>query len=56
MSTPVTPLFDLGTSLTDAVSQITAEISGALPVALPVGGGIIALFLGWRIFKRFVRG
>jgi hypothetical protein len=56
MSTPVTPVFDLGTALGDAAAQVTAQVGDALPVALPVGGGIIALFLGWRIFKRFVRG
>lgn len=56
MSTPVTPVFDLGAALSDAAAQVTAQVGDALPVALPIGGGIMALFIGWRIFKRFARG
>lgn len=47
---------DLGSALGAAATTVTGQVNGALPVALPVGGGILAIFVGWRIFKRFVRG
>ncbi len=50
------PVIDLGTSLTAAVSAITTQVAAALPIALGVGGTIIAVVIGWKLFKRFVRG
>lgn len=47
---------DLVGSLAEAVSAITEQVGGALPIALGVGGLILAATIGWRLFKRFVRG
>jgi phage protein D len=47
---------DLGTALTSAATAITTQVGDALPVALPVAGAILAVGIGWKIFKRFVRG
>lgn len=54
LDTPVTPVFDLSASITAAISQITATISANLPAELTVAGGLVAVFIGWRLFKRFV--
>jgi hypothetical protein len=32
------------------------ELGNAVTTALPIGGPIIALFVGWRVLKRLVRG
>lgn len=46
------------TSLTTAISSTATNIMSALgdvlPVALPVAGGIIAVYAGWRFFKHLV--
>lgn len=47
---------DLGGSLATAAAAITGQVGAALPVALPVAGAILAVGVGWKIFKRFVRG
>lgn len=52
--TPVT--IDLADGLADAVTAINEQVGGALPIALPVAGAILAAGIGWRLFKRFVRG
>lgn len=51
---PVT--IDIVSALSGAVAEITEQVGGALPVALPVAGALLAATIGWRIFKRFVRG
>lgn len=51
---PVT--IDLGSALATAATAVTEQVGAALPVALPVAGAIIAVTVGWKIFKRFVRG
>jgi len=38
--------------LSPVTDGITAQITALLPVVLPVAGGIIALFVGWRLLKR----
>lgn len=35
---------------------ITAEITSALTTALPIGGTVLGVFIGWKVLKRFVRG
>lgn len=47
---------DLGAALGTAASSITAQVGSALPAALTVGAAIIAVTVGWRVFKRFVKG
>lgn len=46
----------IGTSLTGAASVINDNVNAALPVALPIGGAILAVGVGWRLFKRFAKG
>ena len=43
---------DLGTALTGAATSVTTQVGAALPVALPIGGSIIAVVIGWKLFKR----
>ncbi len=52
----MTPTIDLGTALTAAAAEVTEQVGGALPVALPVAAAILAVTVGWKLFKRFVRG
>lgn len=51
-----TPTIDLGANLAAAGAEVTEQVAAALPVALPIAGAIIAVTIGWRLFKRFVRG
>ncbi len=37
---------------TSLVTEVTAAIAGALPVA----GLVLSAFIGYRIYKHFVRG
>jgi hypothetical protein len=50
------PDIDLGSGLTTAAAEITSQVGAALPVALGVGAAILAVTVGWKIFRRFVRG
>lgn len=34
----------------------TGQLTDAVTTALPIAGPIIALFVGWKVFKRLVRG
>jgi hypothetical protein len=52
----LTKAIELGTALASAGTAVETQVSAALPVALPVGGAIIAIGVGWGLFKRFVRG
>lgn len=54
MPDPVT--IDIVSALSGAVTAINAQVGGALPIALPVAGAILAATIGWKLFKRFVRG
>lgn len=47
---------DLGAALTGASDAIFGPINAALPIAAPIGLGIIGLFAGWRFVKRMVKG
>jgi hypothetical protein len=40
--------------LSGATDSVTAQITSSLVYILPVAGGLLALFVGWRIVKRFV--
>ena len=50
------PSIDLGSALSTAATAITTQVAAALPVALPVAGALLAVGIGWKVFKRFVRG
>lgn len=49
-------VIDLGSGLTAAGASITAQVGAALPIALPIAGTLLAVGIGWKFFKRFVRG
>lgn len=46
-----TPVLDLST----AASGITAELGPAITAAMPIAGTIIAVKVGWAMFKRFTK-
>lgn len=39
-------------NLDPVTTGITEQITATLPVILPVAGGLIALFVAWRLIKR----
>lgn len=45
------PILDL----TSAATAVTAELTPAITSALPIAGTIIAVGVGWKMFKRFVK-
>ena len=42
--------------VTDGLSGLQANVLSIAGVALPIGATILALTVGWRVAKRFVRG
>lgn len=50
------PEIDLGAGLTAAATALTEQVAAALPIALPIGAAILAVTIGWKLFKRFARG
>jgi hypothetical protein len=42
--------------LSDATSGFQDELMSAISTALPIGGAVLAFFVGWKILKRVVRG
>lgn len=46
-----------GTSydLSGATSGITDQVTAVLTTVLPVAGGLIALFIGWKVLRRMVK-
>lgn len=49
-------MIDITAALTAGGTAITDQLEAALPIALPIGAGILAVTIGWKFFKRFVRG
>jgi len=45
------PVLDLST----AATSITAELTPAITAAMPIAGTIIAVGVGWKMFRRFTR-
>lgn len=37
-------------------TAITAELTPALASAMPIAGTLIAVAVGWKLFRRFVKG
>lgn len=54
--TSETVLGSLTAGLTTAQGNVFQGINNALPLALALAGVIIAVTIGWRIFKRMSRG
>jgi hypothetical protein len=38
---------------TTAANAITAELTPAITAAMPIAGTIVAVGVGWKMFKRF---
>lgn len=51
---------DIVTGLTNGLGSIANDLAGAigaiLPIALPIMGGLVAITLGIRVFRKFTRG
>lgn len=41
--------------LQPATQSIQDQISATLPYTLTVAGGLLALFIGWKLVKRFTK-
>jgi hypothetical protein len=46
----------LGDALVGAAALFTAEITPAITAAAPIAIPVLAFFVGWRIFRRVVKG
>jgi hypothetical protein len=46
------PAYDLA----PVATPFSDEITGVLTTVLPIAGGLLALMVGWKVFKRFARG
>lgn len=46
----------LGNSFSELSDTLLDAIGTVLPYALTVGGAILVVFLGWKIFKRLTKG
>lgn len=42
----------LGTAFTGVASDMMEAIGTVLPIALGIGGAVLVIFLGWKLFKR----
>lgn len=52
----VSAVDSLGTAMTSAASSIQGTLGTAIEAALPVAGTILAVTIGWRLFRNFTRG
>lgn len=50
------PAIDLGAALTSGADAIATQVQGGLVAAVPVGLAILAVGIGFRIYRRFVKG
>lgn len=50
---------DLSATFSTAVGQVQTDFmtyaSGALPIALGIAGVVLAIHLGWKLFKSFTK-
>lgn len=49
-------LIDYTTVFSGAAAALGQGLQAALPVAVPIGLGLIGLTIAWKTLKRFVRG
>lgn len=47
---------DFTGSLSSVSSAVSTQLSSALPYGLYIGGGLVAVFLAWKVIKRFIKG
>ena len=52
----VTAVSALQTAMTSAASNIEGVIGHATQVAIPVAATILAITIGWRLFRHFTHG
>lgn len=45
----------LGTAFTGVAGDMMDAIGTVLPIALGIGGAILVIFLGWKLFKRLTK-
>ncbi|WP_159451386.1 hypothetical protein [Demequina sp. NBRC 110054] len=46
---------DIATLFASLQTTLEASIGDAAPIALTVGGSLLAIGVGWRLVKRFVK-
>lgn len=52
----VSAVDSLNTAMTSAASSIQGTVGNAVELALPVAATILAITVGWRLFRNFTRG
>lgn len=46
----------VGTILSDIAANIGTGVNSAFTAGWPIPAGILAFFLGWKVFKRMTKG
>lgn len=54
-STTATGIEIIGTSFEKVSSDMLSAVTAILPYALTVGGTVLVIFLGWKLFKRLTK-
>lgn len=54
METTPTTGMDAGTIVSNVVATLTTELGEIAPVALVLGGSVLAVTVGYRFIKKFV--
>lgn len=47
---------DIATIFAGVGATMNDALTAVVPIAAPVGISVVAIFVAWRIVKRFVRG
>lgn len=50
--TAVTVVDALSNGFTEVAADMMEAIGAILPIALPIGGAVIVITLGWKLFKK----
>lgn len=46
----------MGAAYTTLSASLTTEIGNAITAAVPVAGLVLSAFIGYRIYKHFIKG